>query len=80
MYVAPGHRRLGIGSDLLQAVLSHARKLQGVLWVYLSESSATHEARLLYESVGFQVWGTEPAALYHDGLTVVEHHMALCIE
>ena len=80
MYVVPGYRRLGVGSELLQAVLSHARKLRGVSWVYLSVSSTAPEARRLYERVGFQVWGTEPAALQHDGRTAVEHHMALCIE
>lgn len=80
MYVTPSHRRPGVGSDLLQAILRHARNLQGVSWVYLSVSSAAPEAQLLYERVGFQVWGTEPAALHHDGKTAVEHHMALCIE
>jgi GNAT superfamily N-acetyltransferase len=80
MYVVPGYRRLGIGSDLLQAILSHARNLQGVSWPYLSVSSAAPEAQLLYESVGFQVWGTELVALRHDDRTVVEHHMALCLD
>jgi len=79
MFVAPDHRRLGIGSDLLQAALTHARKLQGVSWVYLSVSSAAPGARRLYERAGFQVWGTEPAALHYDGRTVVEQHMALCL-
>ena len=80
MYVVPGHRRLGIGSELLQAILNHARKLQGVSWVYLGVSSTAPDAQRLYERVGFHVWGTEPAALRHDGRTVVEHHMALCLE
>jgi ribosomal protein S18 acetylase RimI-like enzyme len=80
MYVVPGHRRQGIGSELLQGALSHARKLQGVSWVYLSVSSAAPEAKMLYENFGFQVWGTEPAALRHDGRTVTEHHMAFCLD
>ena len=41
MYVVPGYRRQGIGTELLQAILLHARKLQGILWVYLTVSSAS---------------------------------------
>jgi RimJ/RimL family protein N-acetyltransferase len=77
MYVVPGHRRQGIAADLLQAALRHARLLPGVSWVHLSVSSAAPGARRLYERTGFEVWGTEPEALRHDGQSVVEHHMAL---
>ncbi len=80
MYVAPGHRRQGIASELLDAALRHARALPGVSWVHLSVSSAAPEARRLYEKAGFQIWGTEAEALRHDGHTVVEHHMALQLE
>ena len=80
MYVAPDHRRRGLGSELLQAALGHARALQGVKWVHLSVSSASAGARRLYERAGFRVWGTEPDALRHDGQAVVEHHMALRLE
>ena len=79
MYVVPDHRRQGVGVALLEAILHHARMLRGVTWVHLSVSSAAPEARLLYERLGFEIWGTEPAALRHDGETVVEHHMALCL-
>jgi len=77
MYVAPGHRRQGIARELLQAALGHARALRGVSWVHLSVSSAAPEARRLYETVGFRLWGTEAEALRHGGQTVAEHHMAL---
>ena len=80
MYVARGHRRRGIGAELLQAALGHARALPGVSWVHLSVSAAAPEARRLYQRAGFEVWGTEPEALRHDGQTVVEHHMALRLE
>ena len=80
MYVAPGHRRQGIGAELLQAALGHARALPGASWVHLSVSSAAPGARRLYKGASFQVWGTEPEALRHDGQTVVEHHMALRLE
>ena len=77
MYVVPTHRRQGIGSELLDATLNHARKLKGVSCIYLSVSSAAPEARVLYERAGFQIWGTEPDALSYNGQTVAEYHMAL---
>lgn len=80
MYVVPSHRRQGIGTELLRAVLDHTRTLQGVTWVYLSVSSAAPQAQRLYEGFGFSIWGSEPQALRHDGQSVVEHHMALVLE
>jgi RimJ/RimL family protein N-acetyltransferase len=77
MYVAPSHRRRGIGADLVRAALQHARTLPGVSWVHLAVTSAAPGALRLYERAGFEIWGTEPDALRHDGETVVEHHMAL---
>lgn len=77
MYVTPTHRRKGIAVELLRAVIQHARSLPGVSWVLLSVSSAAPGARRIYESLGFQWWGTEPDALRHNGESVVENHMAL---
>jgi GNAT superfamily N-acetyltransferase len=77
MYVAPGQRGHGVGADLLQAALQHARGLPGVSWVHLAVTSAAPEARRLYERAGFEVWGTEPEALRHEGRAVVEYHLAL---
>jgi RimJ/RimL family protein N-acetyltransferase len=77
MYVAPSHRRQGIGADLVQAALQHARTLPGVSCVHLAVTSAAPSALRLYERAGFEIWGTEQDALRHDGETVVEHHMAL---
>jgi RimJ/RimL family protein N-acetyltransferase len=80
MYVAPGHRGQGIGAALLGAAVRHARGLPGVTWVQLGVTSAAAEAQRLYERAGFQVWGTEPDALCHDGQSVDEHHMALRLD
>lgn len=77
MYVAPGQRGHGVGAELLQAALEHARALPGLSWVHLAVTSAAPQARRLYERAGFEVWGTEPEALRHDGRAVVEYHMAL---
>jgi RimJ/RimL family protein N-acetyltransferase len=80
MYVAPSHRRRGVAAELLQAAIGHARSLPGVAWVHLTVTSAAPAARRLYERAGFELWGTEPDALRHDGQTVADHHMALRLE
>ena len=47
---------------------------------YTSSAQAFNApARRLYERAGFEIWGTEPEALRHDGQSVAEHHMALHI-
>ena len=79
MYVVPTHRRQGIGSELLEAALNHARRLKGVSCIYLSVSSAAPEARILYGRAGFQIWGTEPDALSYNGQTVAVYHMVLSL-
>lgn len=79
MYVAPSHRGQGVGAGLLQAALQHARTLTGVAWVHLAVTSAAPQAQRLYERAGFEVWGTEPEALRHEGRAVVEYHMALSL-
>ena len=76
MYVAPSHRGQGVGAELLEAALEHARSMPGVEWVYLTVSSAAPGARRLYERAGFELWGTEPEAFRHDGESVVDYHMA----
>lgn len=80
MYVTPGHRRQGIAAELLDAAIRHARSLPGLARVSLSVTAAAPGARRLYERAGFEVWGTEPDALRHDGKSVAEHHMALRLE
>lgn len=80
MYVMPSHRRQGVGFELLAAAVRHAEWLSGVSWVHLCVSSAAPAAKRLYERAGFQIWGTEPDALRHDGRTVVDYHMALHLE
>jgi ribosomal protein S18 acetylase RimI-like enzyme len=80
LYVTPNHRRQGIASELLDAVLCHASDLTGVSWVHLKVSAATPGAQRLYERAGFRVWGAEPAGACYEGQTVVDYHMALCLE
>ena len=77
MYVAPPHRGRGHGHALLEACIRHARSLDGVTAIHLGVTSASAEARRLYERAGFRLWGTQRDALRHEGHVVDEHHMAL---
>jgi ribosomal protein S18 acetylase RimI-like enzyme len=80
LYVTPTHRRQGIASELLDAVLRHAATLPEVSWVHLKVSAATPGAQRFYERAGFRVWGTEPAGARYKGQTVADFHMAFCLE
>lgn len=75
MYVSPEHRGRGHGRRLLVAAVEHARTLEGVTSVRLSVTEAAPGARRLYESAGFEVWGSEPEGMRHEGRALLEHHM-----
>ena len=77
MYVTPSHRGRGIGAQLLEAAIDHARAVSGVDWIFLGVTTAAPAARSLYERAGFEMWGTEPDALRLGTTSVVEHRMAL---
>lgn len=51
--VAPGSRRQGIGSALLDAAIEESR-IRGVSDLYLEVRESNHSARRLYESRGFE--------------------------
>ena len=77
MYVTPSTRGRGLGAELMDAAIAHARTIPGIDWIFLGVSSAAPAARRLYERKGFQHWGTEPDALREDGQSVDEYRMAL---
>ena len=45
------------------AAVAYARELPGVTSVHLVVTETQHAARRLYESLGFQYWGSEPEGL-----------------
>jgi ribosomal protein S18 acetylase RimI-like enzyme len=77
VYVEPYARGRGIGRLLMQQALDHARQLQGVRQLLLSVVTTQTAAVKLYESVGFTIWGTEPAALLINGAFYDEYYMIL---
>lgn len=80
LFVTPSHRRRGFGAALLEAAILHARTLPGLSMVQLTVTEASPEARKLYETAGFVLWGTEPDAFRHEGTSVADHHMALRLD
>jgi ribosomal protein S18 acetylase RimI-like enzyme len=77
MYVTPSHRGRGLGRQLLDAAIEHARAVEGIDWIFLGVTTAAPAARRLYERAGFEIWGTEPDALREGGTSVVEHRLAI---
>jgi ribosomal protein S18 acetylase RimI-like enzyme len=79
LYVAPAWRGRGVGMQLVQAAVAHARTLPGVSAVRLGVSESALSARRLYERCGFVPWGIEPDAIRHEGRSLAECHMQLAL-
>ncbi len=77
VYVTPSLRGRGLGRRLLATMVERARDLAGLEHVLLSVTSENAAALALYRSLGFEAWGTEPAALKVDGVDYAETHMLL---
>jgi hypothetical protein len=54
--------------------------MAGVTSVHLSVAETAGVARHLYESEGFELWGTEPEAIRYNRNAVAEHHMRLALD
>lgn len=65
MFVAPEHRKSGIGQALIEAVIGYARGR--VDQVHLTVVSDNAGAYRLYRRMGFQAYGVEPRALRYNG-------------
>jgi ribosomal protein S18 acetylase RimI-like enzyme len=77
VYVAPEARGRGVGRGLMEAAIARAREWPGLQQIHLAVVTLNEAARHLYRSLGFQVYGLEPAALKVDGRDLDEEHMLL---
>lgn len=75
VFVEPGWRGRGFGRAVVGAAIGHARSWRRVEFLDLGVSANSPEARRLYESFGFAMWGREPEATEHDGRRYDEIHM-----
>jgi len=75
MYVRPRFRGQGIGRQLVQSALKHARERPAVLVVQLTVTEGNAPAVSLYESCGFVPFGVEPLAVAVTSGYVSKLHM-----
>lgn len=79
VYVAEGHRALGIGQQLLSALVRRARSEPGLEQIILTVGQHQTAARRLYASLGFEVFAQEPRALKIGDTYVDEDYMVLYV-
>lgn len=75
MYVRPEQRGQGLGRQLVEAVLAHARALPHIAVVQLTVSDGNAGAIALYRTAGFEAWGCEPLAVRVGDGFVRKWHM-----
>ena len=73
VYVRPAGRGQGLAKRLMQAVIAHARSVEGLEILQLGVGLYNAPARALYGAMGFEVYGVERHALkLADGRTIDE--------
>ena len=77
VYVDAQVRGRGIGRLLMQHTIDHARQIEGLRQIVLGVIATNTVALNLYESLGFKLWGTEPAALFINDTFYDEHFLTL---
>jgi len=77
VYVTQSHRGRGLAKRLLEAVICLTRQAQGILILNLTAYADNRRAIALYESLGFVIYGREPAAICVNGMLHDDVHMAL---
>ncbi|RAP76130.1 GNAT family N-acetyltransferase [Paenibacillus montanisoli] len=80
MYVTASVRQQGVGRKLMSELLDRARLVDGLEQVNLMVVASNEQARGLYLSLGFEVYGLERRALKHNGIYYDEELMAYRID
>src|SRR5437588_5334741 len=80
MYVLPEKRGRGAGKALMQAMIARAKQIAGLEQLQLAVVTTNRTAYLLYRSLGFEVYGTEPRALKMGGQYWDEDYMVLHLQ
>jgi ribosomal protein S18 acetylase RimI-like enzyme len=77
VFVREGWRGRGLARELLEAVICLARQAEGIVALNLTAYADNARAIALYESLGFVIYGREPAAICVNGMLHDDVHMAL---
>jgi len=77
MYVAPEHRRTGLGRALFLAAVERARSWPDLEQLWLDVTTVNHRARALYASCGFRSIAVKPRSLKHGDRYYDEELMGL---
>lgn len=72
VYVHPTHRGTGLSRHLVTAVLARLERLPDIEQVQLTVTAGNEPALRLYQSIGFEVYGREPASLKTGGINYDE--------
>lgn len=78
VFVDEAHRGRGLARQLVERIITHAA--QHVLILEAGVTASNHSAAALYESLGFQVIGKLPRALFVDGAFHDEILLALDLD
>jgi ribosomal protein S18 acetylase RimI-like enzyme len=76
VYVTPGWRGLHIAEEMIRACLAWARA-RNVVIAKLGVAAVNTPAIRCYERSGFEIYATEPRALFHEG-NYYDFHMMAC--
>jgi RimJ/RimL family protein N-acetyltransferase len=79
VFVKEEHRGQGTAYSLMEEVLRRAGTLAGLERIILTVGDHQASAKRLYASLGFTVFGHEPAALKIGDVRVDEDHMVYCV-
>lgn len=77
MYCEEEYRGKGIARDVVTYLIDKAREIQGVDQLSLAVVTENIRAKAFYEAFGFEIYGTEPRAMFSDGKYYDEHKMIL---
>jgi ribosomal protein S18 acetylase RimI-like enzyme len=69
----------GVGRALLNECIATARRADGLEMLTLSVTAGNAAAITLYESVGFERYGSLPRAIRVDGVYYTKEHMVLAL-
>ena len=77
VFVSSSQRGRGVGRALMTKLIEVANQQTGIEQILISVATTQTSARALYRTLGFETYGTEPAALKVSSTYVDEEHMIL---